>query len=96
MKELVIKLISKSRVRNQDAQMGMSHTKPGDTCDLHTITYVNENLPSSIRLYGQTDRRQERMFEPKMNTSINLVCTENPSKELNYLLNQEFNLLRER
>jgi hypothetical protein len=36
------------------------------------------------------------MFEPKMNTSINLVCTENPSKELNYLLNQEFNLLRER
>lgn len=31
-----------------------------------------------------------------MNTSINLVCTENPSKELNYLLNQEFNLLRER
>jgi len=96
MKDLVIKLISKSRVRNQDAQMGMSHTKPGDTCDLRTITYVNENVSSSMRLYGQMANRQERMFEPKTNSSMNMICMDNPSKEFNYLLNHEYNLLREK
>ena len=36
------------------------------------------------------------MFEPKINSSMNLVCTDNPSKEFNYLLNHEFNLLMEK
>ena len=36
------------------------------------------------------------MFEPKINSSMNLVCADNPSKEFNYLLNHEFNLLMEK
>ena len=36
------------------------------------------------------------MFEPKVNSSMNLVCSDNPGKEFNYLLNHEFNLLMEK
>lgn len=38
MKDMVMSLISKCRVRQQDAQMGMSHAKPGDQCNVSTVT----------------------------------------------------------
>lgn len=36
------------------------------------------------------------MFHPKESTSMNLICTNNPSKDYNYLLNSEFASLREK
>jgi len=33
---------------------------------------------------------------PKRSTPLSLLCTENTNKELNYLLNHEFNSLREK
>ena len=52
MKDIIIQLIQKSRVRNQDAQKWMSNTKPGDQCDLTTVTYVPEVAPQANRIFG--------------------------------------------
>ena len=49
---------------------------------------------------GHPDRpRRQRecvMFEPKQSTSASLVCIDNQSKEFAYLLNHEYNEMRER
>ena len=105
MKDIVIALIQKSRVRNQDAQKWMSNTKPGDQCDLTTVTYVPEPAPQAYRIYGQGPagppngfRRQKEyaMFHPKESTQMNLICSDNKSKEFTYLLNSEFTHIREK
>ena len=36
------------------------------------------------------------MFAPKGNTPLGLICAENSKEELTYLLNQEYNMLREK
>ena len=36
------------------------------------------------------------MFSPKGSTPLDLVCVENSKEEFAYLLNQEYNLLREK
>ena len=60
-------------------------------------TYVNDTQPAAIRLYGQMpERSQERMFAPKTACSVNLICTDNLGKEHNYIVNQEYALLREK
>ena len=37
-----------------------------------------------------------RMFEPKRNNSLNVICTENPTQEMAFLLNLEYNQMREK
>lgn len=53
MKDIVVELIQKSRIRSQDAQKWMSNTKPGDQCELTTVTYVPDTAPQALRIYGQ-------------------------------------------
>ncbi len=36
------------------------------------------------------------MFAPKGNTPLGLICADNNKEELTYLLNQEYNMLREK
>ena len=82
-----------------DAQMGMSTTKPGDQSELSTITYVNEQVPQAFRMYGQGGARRQNqcvMFEPKPSTTAQLLTLDNPSKELSFIINHEYNLLREK
>lgn len=83
----------------------MSNTKPGDQCDLTTVTYVPETAPQAYRIYGQSAagppngfRRQKEyaMFHPKESTQMNLICSDNKSKEFTYLVNSEYTHLREK
>jgi len=41
-------------------------------------------------------QKQVVMFEPKRNASLSLICTDNSAQELNYMLNSEYNLMREK
>ena len=99
MKEIVTNLISKNRVRNQDASNSMNNTKPGDIYDLNTVTYVNRNVPEAFQSSGAPGYGRQRdgvMFKPEANTAMNLICTENSRKEFDYIVNQEYNFLREK
>ena len=40
--------------------------------------------------------KQVVMFEPKSSTPLNLICTENQNQEFNYLINTEYNQMREK
>jgi len=76
----------------------MSKSKPGDTCDVGTVTYVGQTsapdytaLASSSGQNNYGRAKQVVMFEPKPSTGLNLICTENQNQEFSYLLNTEYN-----
>ena len=76
----------------------MSHTKAGDVYQLSTTTYVSD---MGAQKKGQNDYRNPSnsvsMFQTdQSNTPMELICLENPNKEFNFMLNSEFNMLREK
>lgn len=103
-RDIISQLLNKSRVRNQASQSGMSKSKPGDTCDIGTVTYVGQTLAPDYTAYGGSNGqggpygrpKQVVMFEPKQSTSLSLICTENQNQEFSYLLNTEYNQMREK
>lgn len=78
----------------------MKQAKVGDTCDLSTVTYVSEINAQQFRVPqtrpGRPTKRECSMFEDKESTSMQLICSENPNKEFNYMINQEYSMLREK
>ena len=40
--------------------------------------------------------KEVAMFNPKESSAVNLICSENSSKEFSYLLNNEYSNLREK
>ena len=80
--------------------MGMSHAKPGDQCNVNTVTYLSEDYAPGFDNYapnpgmphmpgrgGPPAPKEWPMFAPKGNTPLGLICAENSKEELTYLLN---------
>ena len=74
---------------------------------MNTVTYVGQSMVADLNIPSQSQGNQNRMnrqqpqqevsmFEPKSNNPLNLICTENPVQEMNYLLNNEYHAMREK
>ena len=100
-KDLIVQLIERSRVRNQDGQHGLSHGRPGDRVNLKTVTYVNDHksfgfggpmgMPGAYRF-----PQQMPMFEPRENLPVQLICKDNSARDFNHLVQQELNIQKDR
>jgi len=76
----------------------MSQAKPGDVCDLASVMYVgNAQAPDfggHVQPGGPRFARHKqvvKLFEPERSAGVTLICKDNSSKELNYLLHTEYN-----
>ena len=74
----------------------MLQAKPGDTCDVKTVCYVNEEDEQNVQDARSMAFPHHLMFQPKEATPLKLVCSNNPNKEMNYLVNQEYTLMKEK
>lgn len=97
MKSIVTELITTCRTRLYDGQPNMLQSKQGDTCDVKTVNYINDEKEDS----EPQDQRSlaypnNLMFQPSSATQFKLMCSSNPNKEMNYLLNQEVSLMQEK
>lgn len=74
---------------------------------MSTVTYIGQPMVADLNIPNQTQGNQNRMnrqqpqqevsmFEPKSNNPLNLICSENPVQEMNYLLNNEYHTMREK
>ena len=100
-KDIVTQLISKARLRIQDLQPSMNQAKAGDQIDVSTTNYVNTNESiTQLRQQSGQDGYQGQfdqfMFEPKSSIPLNLICTQNMRKEIDYLLDIEYHQLKEK
>ena len=73
----------------------------GDICDLSTFSYVSDRKPQQFRVQPNRNNdgrppKQVVMFEEKDITKMQLICEDNPNKQFNYLINQEYTMLREK
>lgn len=60
-------------------------------------------MPTDFGGFGQPggarfgrQKQVVKLFEPEKSTSLTLICKDNSNKEYNYLLNNEYNVLREK
>ena len=80
----------------QDKQPNMTQAKPGDSCKIQTVEYVDEHDRASMYDQNFLHYPNQMTFQPRGSTKCRIVCTNNLGKDVNYLANQEYTLTKEK
>ena len=75
MRDIITKVIKRARVRMQESHPNMSLARAGDQNNFNTVSYQLNQI-KSLQIVNRS--------------ALNLVCTDNVTKELNYLVAKDY------